>query len=1002
MKRKQLLLLSSLLIFTGCDSVPSSTSSNNPTSVVDETIQLKNEITTYLNSINVENYKDDEKLTLQSMISSLQELVSSSNDKAQLEAAFSAFKTKYLSLKTKAEYDQEEKENIQVQFDNRKKELLDELTIDSETQYRIEELLKIKENQSALLQKVNEATTIEQLNEISLTSFKELLSSSKTNAQYTMEEILPYGLDSDWGLVNAHRDQMTLESDGTIKTKDDGYALDRTLYKGKMEIVFSVNTNNYCNLGGILLTTKSSLGDGLDGYVINIARQSTFEYYQVYYLRNFYASKGTQFYQYIGGWVYNNDYPNETVSNNKMRVIVERDSLRLYKEEDYQKYGESAKVCPVDLTNGGQFDVYDSYHFGIVTWGNGGVPFNLELDMLAGSESVDGAKKAQEILEEYVSTIDAEKYGVDNKATIDNKISEVRNLTNYNDIFAGYNSLKNLVNQIDADWRQNSIDAKKVELLERLNSYSLNQFRVEELAPIQTEKNNLQNKINSVSSLNEINNISFDKLESLISTSKTNAQYTMEEILPYGLDSDWGLINAHRNQMTLESDGTIKTKDDGYALDSTVYNGDMEIVFSINTDNYCNVGGFLLANKTSQIGHNGLDGYLINIKRSATEEYYQIHYLNNGFNGDGSNGIVEYIGGWVYTNEYPNETVTNNKMRVIIKDGMLSLYKDADYLVSGTNSKHVEVDLTANNKYALYNSYHFGILTWLNGGTSFNFELDELAGNTIVNGIEKAKTFAEKEISKVDLSNYASSDASNIEAKIAELRNSETYIDILNKIKELKTLVASTPSKYVRPAIDLMDHIFSDDHSIKSSLDAVQNNMNQWTHEQGTNSVVNPGNAGWQLADDNFTNFRLKVNMAGATPINPFQFNGYLTRSFLIGAESAGDKVKGYAITVQKSSTECWIQLHYLDGNSDCNATAIDAWAGDYDGKDFTIEVINGVLKLYNEDGTQFGISFFQKSEIALTNYTGGHIGVFSWTYDTNIAPVVQTTMTFKELRTID
>ena len=230
MKRKQLLLLSSLLIFTGCDSVPSSTSSNNPTSVVDETIQLKNEITTYLNSINVENYKDDEKLTLQSMISSL---------------AFSAFKTKYLSLKTKAEYDQEEKENIQVQFDNRKKELLDELTIDSETQYRIEELLKIKENQSALLQKVNEATTIEQLNEISLTSFKELLSSSKTNAQYTMEEILPYGLDSDWGLVNEHRDQMTLESDGTIKTKDDGYALDRTLYKGKMEIVFSVNTNTY-------------------------------------------------------------------------------------------------------------------------------------------------------------------------------------------------------------------------------------------------------------------------------------------------------------------------------------------------------------------------------------------------------------------------------------------------------------------------------------------------------------------------------------------------------------------------------------------------------------------------------------------------------------------------------------------------------------------------------------------------------------------------------------
>ncbi len=659
MKRKQLLLLTSVLLLAGCDKVPSSLNSESnttDTTIVDDTIEIKNEINAYLNSIDLENYIGEEKTTLQSMISSLRSLVSTSKDKSQLEAAFSAFKTKYLSLKTKAEYEKDEK----TRFDDRKKELLSELTIANETQYRKEELLKVKEIQNSLFSKIEEAETIDELSAIDMSVMKSAISSCKTNAQYTMEEILPYGLDSDWSLVNEHRDQMTLENDGTIKTKDDGYA-----------------------------------------------------------------------------------------------------------------------------------------------------------------------------------------------------------------------------------------------------------------------------------------------------------------------------------------------------LDSTVYTGDMEIVFSINTDEYCNVGGVLLANKTAQTGHNGLDGYLINVSRTATTEYYQIFYLNNGYCGDGSTSVVEYIGGWVYSDDYPGETVTNNKMRVIIKNGVLSLYKNADYLLASTASKHIDVDLTANNQYELYNNYHFGIMTWLNGGVPFNFELDMLSGNTIVNGVEKAKSIAEKEIGKIDLDNYAASDRSEIEDKILEVRNGADYDGILNLISELKELVASTPSKSVRSAVELVDHIFSDDHSIQSTWDAVQTNMKLWTHTEGTNSVVNPGNAGWQLADDNFTNFRMTVNMSGATPVNPFLYSGYLSRSFLIGAEAAGYNVKGYAITVQKSSTECWVQLHYLDGTSTNTGTAIDAWYGDYDGKDFTIEVIDGVLKFYNADGTAFGTSYFNNTSVTLSNYNGGHIGVFSWTYDEALASAVETTMTFKELKAL-
>ena len=280
-----------------------------------------------------------------------------------------------------------------------------------------------------------------------------------------------------------------------------------------------------------------------------------------------------------------------------------------------------------------------------------------------------------------------------------------------------------------------------------------------------------------------------------------------------------------------------------------------------------------------------------------------------------------------------------------------------------------------------------------------------LAGSTAINGLEKAQTFAEKEISKIDLSGYDETGVNKINAKIVEVRNATTYQETMNGINELKTLVSSTPSKYKVQAITLMDHIFSEDHSIKSTWDAVQNNMNAWTHEQGTDSVVNPGNAGWQLADDELTNFRLKVNMLGATPINPFQWGHYLTRAFLIGAEPASsntDRVQGYAVTVFKSSEEAWVQLHYLDGSSDnVSPQVIDAWAADCDGKDFTIEVNNGVFKLYYEDGTPFGTSFYGKNEITLSNYTGGHVGVFSWTYGPEIAPNVQTTMSFKELRVL-
>ena len=501
---------------------------------------------------------------------------------------------------------------------------------------------------------------------------------------------------------------------------------------------------------------------------------------------------------------------------------------------------------------------------------------------------------------------------------------------------------------------------------------------------MQSKKEEVINEINALETVEEVNNYSTSAYEELFKNTTTDAQYLFKEMKDYDTRSDWPLVTEHRDTWTYE-EGKITTNSVGYVLSDNQYELEgMSFEFNVTSSTSIENTGILLVNQNN-LGFGGLDGYLLSILSNGTEEYFMVHHIKNYF-GSNEPTNFDYLGGWVHPT-----TMNGQTLRIEIKDGLLKSYDQG----SSVNGGDI-CDLSA----TMPEKVSVGVVCWSGKVCDVNF--NNLITNTAVNSLSRAQSFAEKEIKKIDLSGYAEDGINKINAKILEVRSATTYKDTMTKIDELKTLLSKIPSKYEAQAVTLMDHIFSDDYSIKSSWDAVQNNMNQWTHKQGTNSVVNPGNAGWQLANDNFTNFRLKVNMSGATFINPFHYDGYLTRAFLIGAEAAGSRVKGYAITVHKSSTEAWVQLHYLDGSSDCAGTAIDAWAVDCDGKDFTIEVINGVLKLYYEDGTQFGISYFEKNEIALTNYNGGHIGLFSWTYDDKLGPAVQTTMTFKELRTLD
>lgn len=96
-------------------------------------------------------------------------------------------------------------------------------------------------------------------------------------------------------------------------------------------------------------------------------------------------------------------------------------TLKIFKEADYQKYGENAKVCAVDLSFGGKYTVATERQLGIITWGNNGVPFTLKLSMLAGSTYIDGKEHAIELATNYFAKVDTTKYDTETASNINAK-----------------------------------------------------------------------------------------------------------------------------------------------------------------------------------------------------------------------------------------------------------------------------------------------------------------------------------------------------------------------------------------------------------------------------------------------------------------------------------------------------------------------------------------------------------------------------------------------------
>ncbi len=614
-------------------------------------------------------------------------------------------------------------------------------------------------------------------------------------------------------------------------------------------------------------------------------------------------------------------------------------------------------------------------------------------------------KQIKEEIASYIKNFDLSIYRESEKNQIQALFTSLQGLvetsTDVEELKTSLANVKSTIDSLktDADYKkEEEAEAKeklriaKEDKIKSLTIEDGNQYRIEEKTVLDNKIAEMSTEINALTTLEEVNSYSLSPLETLKGTLKTNAQYTTSEMLKYGTDSNWALVNEHRDQMVYDGDHTIKTGEDGYSLDSYDYatNG-LSMSFSVNTENYVSIAGALLANK-STVG-DGLDGYAIVVNRAADHEWYQVWYLNNCYASYGET-ICNYIGGWVYSDNYPGESVTNNMIRVNIVDNILTIYKDSAYKELGEAAPHCTVDLTGNGVYTVAPTHHFGILTWQSGGIPYDFELGSLSNATPISGVEKIKAKYLEVYNAVDRTRFSDEQLATLDANKATIEaftaTSENAYDI---IKEEITRIREMIPQGLTNAIDVMDAIFSSDKAEESSWDLVNQHALAWTHVQGTNSVTTPSDqvlAGWRLTKDKYSDISMTVSVDAGQVYNPYV--GIVSKAFLIGASSQGNYPKGYAVTLYQSSTEAWVQIHYLDGSGNGGnfKFGVCAWVNNNDvkfvvnGKQFSLW-ING----YKQTLTNLSVN---AEEFTLDNYEGGSVGIFNWD-----DPTVSTTFTIKE-----
>ena len=556
--------------------------------------------------------------------------------------------------------------------------MLGKLEISNPNRFRKHELAQITASAEALKKEINEATTIEELEEISLTAFEELDSSLPTNASYTARELINFPKKVGWDLVNQHAANYTLAGKGKIMTPgnpgslDVGYAITDYKFSGALSGVIKLETTETaCENVGFLIGNPNETGNGFDGYLINYNVASDHQYLQIWYFKNANAAEAAIVYQYIGGWIYQDSYPT-LLANDDIRFIYTGEEIKLYNNADYLKLGDDAPCVstPLAFNNEYAIDPKAPYSVGFFNWDGAGLntPRGLSIKELATEKAIDSYEVLDHYLAKVYSGFESSLYEEDEVNAVNEAHQAIIN--------------KDYENKMDYElFMKDILDLK---------------------ALIASSKTHEQKE------LERHPDVATTILDNMYSTDET--KYT---------PSNWALVNEHARAWKHDAGSNTIVTDGlaGYIMDNETHK-DFTMTFSINGAQVGNPYGGPMTTKAFCFGCsiNGdyFDGYALTLSyQDNGDSWIQIHKLSAGISTSNST----FIGGIGGMN--PNGV----KFKVTVKSNVLTIStiddKGVETKLKGINPSFAEV-----YSWSVPNSDgKFAILDW--GDTPSTFTLYE-------------------------------------------------------------------------------------------------------------------------------------------------------------------------------------------------------------------------------------------------------------------------------------
>lgn len=226
--------------------------------------------------------------------------------------------------------------------------------------YTTEKWQEAKPIYDEAVQKINNAKTIDELNNLDLSSYINNLENISSKTDYLFNELVSGSNNSVWETQN-FTNALNSSQNNVFNVYHDGHRIVNDSY-GDMSfnVCLGQIQNEFPTLSIIFRATQTS-ALGLNGYLLNFVTEPN--YLQVWYMRDAYGTSASNELTYLGGWV----FPEE-VEDTTFKVIIEGNNIYIYTLESFLKNGIDAYGCSVDLSVGGTKTVYNTGGFGILCW----------------------------------------------------------------------------------------------------------------------------------------------------------------------------------------------------------------------------------------------------------------------------------------------------------------------------------------------------------------------------------------------------------------------------------------------------------------------------------------------------------------------------------------------------------------------------------------------------------------------------------------------------------